>query len=76
MRAYEKAKASRLYDVSETQEMEWLIPKQEHTFMGPEDNFRERPTYIKCLNCQRVVRYASWEQFSMTHGEMCRERAC
>lgn len=71
-----EAKASGFYDISVESEIEWVQPKLEHTFMGVEDGFCERPTFLRCLRCSKTVQYsqAGFGQFSFAHGEMCQRK--
>ncbi len=68
------ARDSGLYDISEEPGFEWVMPKLEYTYYDAEQGFDERPSFVRCLNCDKVIRYAlgRWSSWSFRHGEMCR----
>ena len=70
----DKAKDSGLYNISTESGIEWTIPKSENTFYGIEEGFAERPTFLRCLLCDKVSQYSQnvFAKFSSEHGEMCR----
>ena len=75
-REFEAAKTSGDYGTNAEPGVEWLMPYPDRTFYGVDRGYGERPIFVRCLPCGKIIRYSqrAWDTFSMEHGEMCRRR--
>ncbi len=54
VRGIVEAKASGLYKVSWVDNLQWVQPKADHTY---DEDFNERPTFVRCTVDDTVYRY-------------------